>query len=74
MKPVALVERALLLSSNRGDLVWEPFSGSGTSLVACEQAGRRCAAIELEPRHVQTAIERWERFTGRKAEKVEATS
>jgi DNA modification methylase len=70
MKPVELVTRALYNSSSRGDLVFEPFSGSGTTLIACEQTGRRCRAIELEPAYVQVAITRWENFTGRKAVKL----
>lgn len=71
MKPVELVERALNNSSNRGNLVLEPFSGSGTVIMACERTGRRARAIELEPKYVQVAIERWEKFTGKKAERVE---
>ena len=69
MKPVELVERSLLNSSKPGDLVYEPFSGSGSTLIAAEKTGRRCRAIELEPKYVQVAIERWEKFTGRKATK-----
>lgn len=72
MKPVELVARALENSSKPGALVFEPFSGSGTTIIACERTRRRCRAIELEPRYVQVAIERWEAFTGRKAEKVGA--
>ena len=50
--------------------VYEPFSGSGTTIVACEQYRRRCFAIEIEPRYVQVAIDRWEAFTGQQAKKV----
>lgn len=67
MKPVELIVRSLKNSSKRGDIVFEPFSGSGSTLMACEQTGRRCRAIELEPKYVQVAIERWEAFTGKKA-------
>lgn len=70
MKPVELVARALSNSSDAGALVFEPFSGSGSTIIACEQTARRCAAIELEPRYVQVAIERWEKFTGKKAERL----
>ncbi len=70
MKPVELITRALYNSSSRGDIVFEPFSGSGSTIIACEQTGRACRAVELEPRYVQVAIERWEKFTGRKAELV----
>lgn len=57
-------------SIHAGDIVFEPFSGSGTTLIACEQLGRRCRAIEVEPKYVQVAIERWEAFTGTKARKL----
>jgi DNA modification methylase len=67
MKPVELVARAISNSSARGGLVYEPFSGSFSTGIACEQTGRRCAAIELEPRFVRVGIDRWERLTGRKA-------
>lgn len=70
MKPVALVERALRNSSRPGDAVYEPFSGSGTALVGCERLGRACYAVEIEPRYAQVSIDRWEAFTGQKAEKV----
>lgn len=70
MKPVELVGRALTNSSKPGAVVYEPFSGSGTTLIACEKTRRKCRAVELEPKYVQVAIERWEKFTGKKAEKV----
>lgn len=69
MKPVELITRSLKNSSLLGDVVFEPFSGSGSTLIACEQTGRKCRAIELEPKYVQVAIERWEAFTGRIATK-----
>jgi DNA modification methylase len=62
--------RALENSSPLGGLVFDPFSGSGTTIIAAERTRRRCYAIELEPRYVQVAIERWEAFTGRKATKA----
>jgi DNA modification methylase len=71
MKPVELVTRALENSSRPGELVYEPFAGSGTTIVAAEQTGRRCAAIELDPRYAQVAIRRWEAFTGRTAERLD---
>lgn len=67
MKPVELVLRALMNSSKPGALVFEPFSGSGTTIIASEQAGRRCRAIELDPQYVQVAVDRWEKMTGKKA-------
>jgi DNA modification methylase len=69
MKPVELIVRSLRNSSQMGDVVFEPFSGSGSTLIACEQTGRRGRALELEPKYVQVAIERWEAFTGRAAVK-----
>lgn len=72
MKPVELITRSLTNSSKRGDVCFEPFSGSGSTLLACEQTGRACRAIELEPMYVQVAIDRWEKFTGKKAVKEEA--
>jgi DNA modification methylase len=67
MKPVELVVRSLQNSSSHGAIVFEPFSGSGTTLVACEQTHRVCRAIELEPKYVQVAIDRWQSLTGKKA-------
>jgi DNA methylase len=71
MKPVELVARALTNSSRSGDLVYEPFAGSGSTIVAAEQTRRRCVAIEIDPRYAQVTIERWAAFTGRSAEKVD---
>ena len=65
MKPVELVETHLSNSTKTGDLVWEPFGGSGTTLVACEQLGRHCASTELDPRYVAVTLERWSQMTGR---------
>jgi DNA modification methylase len=67
--PVGL-PTAFLESWPDGATVMEPFSGSGTTLVACEQAGRHCRAIEIEPSYCQISIDRWEQFTGQKAIKV----
>ena len=61
-------------SVNRGELVYEPFSGSGTTIIAAEQLGRRCYAMELEPRYVDVAVARWEKFTGGKAIKADPVS
>lgn len=71
MKPVELVARALEYSSLPGDRVMDPFSGSGTTLIACEQLGRQAIALELDPRYGQVIIERWQAFTGRKAERID---
>ena len=47
------------------DLVYEPFSGSGTTLIACERLGRRCRAVEIAPGYVAVALERWATMTGK---------
>jgi DNA modification methylase len=64
VKPVSLVADAILDCTARGDLVLDPFLGSGTTLIAAERVGRRCYAIELDPLYVDTAIRRWQRMTG----------
>jgi DNA modification methylase len=66
-KPIALLADAILDCTRRDDIVLDPFVGSGTTILAAEQTGRRCYGIELDPRYVDTAIERWQRFTGGKA-------
>jgi len=64
MKPVELVERAIRNSSKTRDTILDPFGGSGTTLIACEKAGRQARLIELEPKYCDVAIMRWEKFTG----------
>jgi len=65
MKPVELYLRALSNSSKAGDVVAEPFCGSGTSLIACEQLGRKCRAIEINPGYVAVALQRFKDATGK---------
>jgi len=67
VKPVALVADAILDASNRGDIVLDPFLGSGTTVIAAEKTGRACMGIELDPRYVDTSIRRWQRLTGQRA-------
>ncbi|UVO50172.1 site-specific DNA-methyltransferase [Sphingomonas sp. SUN019] len=67
VKPVSLVADAIRDCSNRGGLVLDAFAGSGTTIIAAERTRRRAAAIELDPLYVDTAVRRWERFTGRAA-------
>ena len=71
VKPVALVADALLDASDRGDIVLDPFLGSGTTLIAAETTGRICHGMELSPRYVDTALLRWQRKTGGTAIHVE---
>lgn len=70
MKPVELLERLLHNSSAPGQVIFEPFSGSGSTIIACERLQRRCRAIELSPVYVNRTIARWETFTGRKVVKL----
>jgi DNA modification methylase len=70
MKPVALIEPMLINSSAPGQVVFEPFNGSGSTLIACERLQRRCRAIELSPVYVNRTIARWEAFTQRKVKKL----
>jgi DNA modification methylase len=70
-KPNRLFAIPMQLHTQPNDLCYEPFSGSGSQLIAAEQLGRRCCAIELEPRFVDVAVSRWEKLTGQKAEVVE---
>lgn len=64
MKPVALIAAQLTNSSVRGDAVLDPFAGSGSTLIACEQTGRRCFAVELDPAYCDVVRRRYEEFTG----------
>lgn len=66
-KPIECMKRPIENNSRKGDAIYEPFSGSGTTIVACEMTGRRVLAIEIDPGYVQVAIERWEKFTSRRA-------
>jgi len=70
MKPIELVARALTNSSEPGDTVLDLFGGSGTTLMAAEQTKRKCRMMELDPKYVDVIIDRWEKFTGKKAKKV----
>lgn len=67
MKPVALFDYQIKNSSKAGDAVLDLFNGSGTTIMACEQNGRNAYCMELDPRYVDAAINRWEEFTGEKA-------
>jgi len=69
-KPVECMERPIRNHGQEGDAVYDPFVGSGTTIIAAERTGRRCYAMEIEPRYVDVAIRRWEEYTGKKAELV----
>jgi DNA modification methylase len=70
-KPVLLYEAPIRNHLGPGELVYDPFLGSGTCLVAAETLGRRCLAMEIEPRYVQVGIERWQGLTGAQAVRVD---
>lgn len=67
MKPVALFERAIRNSSTPGQRVLDPFLGSGTTLIACEETERVCFGMELEPKYVDVIVQRWQQYTGKEA-------
>ena len=71
-KPVECMRRPIENNSSVGQAIYEPFSGSGTTIIAAEQTGRCCYAMELNPAYVQIAVDRWEQFTGEKAVKLDA--
>lgn len=66
-KPVECMRRPIINNSSPGQAVFEPFSGSGTTIIACEMTGRQCCAIELDPAYVDVAVKRWQAFTGKQA-------
>jgi DNA modification methylase len=61
---VALVERAIGNSSKCRDIALDPFGGSGSTLIACEKAGRQARLVELDPKYVDVIILRWQEFSG----------
>ena len=71
-KPVELAVRAIQYSSRTGENVLDLFGGSGSTLIACEQTGRRAYLMELDALYVDVIVARWEKFTGRKAQRVPA--
>ncbi len=66
-KPVEVMRRPIINNSATGDLVYEPFCGSGTTLVAAETVGRVCLAMELDPAYCDVIVRRWQQFTGKAA-------
>ena len=67
MKPVALVAMAIGNSTKKDDLILDPFCGSGTTVIAAEQLGRICYAVEVDPRYCDVTVKRWEELKGRGA-------
>jgi DNA modification methylase len=69
-KPTELAVRALQFSSRQGENVVDLFGGSGSTLIAAEQTGRRAFLMEIDPAYCDVIVERWQKFTGRKAERI----
>lgn len=66
-KPVECMRRPILNNSSPGQAIYEPFSGSGTTIIAAESEGRSCLAMELSPNYVDVTVKRWQNFTGKEA-------
>lgn len=70
MKPLKLLARQIRNSTKRGEIVLDTFGGSGSTLLACEQLGRTCYTVELDPKYCDVIIQRWENATGNKAVRI----
>ena len=66
-KPIDLMRRPILNHTKHGELVYEPFLGSGTTLAAAEVTGRTCYGIELDPKYVDVVVQRWQQLSGKEA-------
>lgn len=71
MKPVSLIKKQIRNSSKEGDIVLDLFGGSGTTLVACEEMNRRCFMMEYDEHYASVIVDRWEKQTGEKAERID---
>jgi len=71
MKPLALIERSITNATELGQLVLDPFLGSGTAIIAAERTGRGCCGFDLDARYCDVILSRWESFTGREAVKLD---
>lgn len=72
-KPLLLAELPIATHTKPGEAVYDPFLGSGTTLIAAERLDRRCYGLELEPRYCDVILGRWERFSGSRAELLDRT-
>lgn len=70
MKPIRLLARFIANSSRKGEIVLDQFGGSGSTMMACEQTGRKCRMVELDPAYCDVIVDRWEKATGEKAELI----
>ena len=64
-KPVECMLRPILNNSARDDVIYEPFAGSGSTIIAAEKSDRRCLGMEIEPRYCDVIVERWQNLTGK---------
>jgi DNA modification methylase len=71
MKPVDMWCYGVSNHTKSGDLLYEPFGGSGTTTIACEKTGRRCFSMEIDPQYVQVILERWAKFSGKQWAKLD---
>ncbi len=74
MKPISILRKLILNSTRRSDIVYDPFGGSGSTLIACEQTRRKCVMIEIIPKYCQVIIDRWEKLTEQKAVLLHSSS
>ena len=70
MKPIELIANCLNDCTKEGDIVIDFFGGSGSTMIAAEQLNRKCRMMELDPHYCDVIIARWEKLTGRKAERI----
>lgn len=66
-KPVEIMRRPMLNHTRKGEACYDPFVGSGTTLIAAESSGRGCYGMEIDPRYVDVAVQRWQEFTAKQA-------
>lgn len=69
-KPIKLISKPLIFSSNKNDIILDLFGGSGSTLIACEQTERVCYMMEIDPKYCTVILDRWEKHTGQKAAKI----
>lgn len=72
--PVEFVEKPIVIYSDVGGVIYDPFLGSGTTLIACERLGRKCRAVEISPAYVAVAIQRWVDVTGGVPELIDSNT
>lgn len=70
MKPLKLIGRLIKNSSKQGENVLDLFGGSGSTIMTCQQLGRKCFTMEYDPKYVDVIVKRWEEFTGKKAKLI----